>query len=116
MAVHAKSFSITTAADGSATFTATQFYGVIEAVAFRLGSLDTPDFTVTDGLSGGAVLAVAGLATDKRYHPRVVEQDGADGTDLTTVTRPAATGQLKIVIAGGGNKKTGAVIVLWEAD
>jgi len=116
MAVHAKSYSITTAADGSATFTATQFYGVIEAIAFRLGSLSTPDITVTDGLSGGAVLAVTGLAADTRYHPRVLEQDGVDGSNLTSVTRPAVTGQLKVVIAGGGDKKTGSVVVLWEAD
>jgi hypothetical protein len=114
MAMHSKAYSITTAADGSATLSITQFYGVIEAIAVRLGSLDTPDVTITDGLSAGSVLAVSGLATDKRYHPRVLAQDDSGANITDNYTRPAISGQLKIVIAGGGNKKTGSVIVVWE--
>jgi hypothetical protein len=105
---------ITTATDG--TFTAdVRVYGVIEAVAVRLGSLDTPDITVTDGLTGASVLAVTGVASDARYMPRVPVQDdtGAD-VDPAVLDKPSVTGVCRITVAGGGSKKSGAVVILYD--
>jgi hypothetical protein len=113
---HAHLVPIKTAADGTFT-TDVRMYGVIEAIAVRLGSLDTPDITVTDGLTGGAILAVTGVAADARYHPRVKVQTsvGADA-DPVVLDKPAVTGICRVAVAGGGNAKSGVVVVLFNDD
>ena len=104
--------NVTTAADGTASVD-TRIYGVIEAIAVRLGSLDTPDIAITDALSSASILAVSAVAADVRYMPRAAVCD-ATGTPIADAyDKPACTGTLRVAVTGGGNKKTGAVIVLF---
>jgi hypothetical protein len=113
---HAHTVPINTATNG--TFSVDlRMYGVVVAIAVRLGSLDTPDLTITDGMSGAPILAVAGIAADARYQPRVPMQTklGVD-IDPPVLDSPAVTGICRIAVAGGGSKRTGSVIVLFNDD
>lgn len=114
MATAGKVITINTdgAGDGSAEV---RLYGVIVGLGVRLGTLSTPDVTVTDGLTGAPVYADTGLATDVRVIPRVPVQD-EDGNDIAdTFDKPVITGLLQITVSGGGSNKTGEVVVVYEA-
>lgn len=105
---------ITTAADGSATVTDNRkIFGRLHAVQLVDGDFadgvdlvltcETPDFSIP-------LLTIANFNTDQIVYPRVLQALNTDGTALTTHEKPLIAGQIKAVIAQGGNAKTGAVI------
>lgn len=106
---------VTTAADGTAQVDV-RIYGVIEAIAFRLGSLVSPHFTITDQLSGGAILAVTDVLADVRYQPRVPVQDATGNAIANAYDKPSVTGTCRVAVTNGGNKKSGAVIILFDSE
>jgi hypothetical protein len=101
-----------TAADGTCS-EELRIYGVVEAIALRLGSLSTATIVVTDGLSGAPILTITSAAASARYQPRVKCQD-TGGADIDTMfDKPAVTGRINVTVTGGGNSKDGALIVLY---
>ena len=110
--------SLTTNAGGAATTTTTAKYlGKLYAVQLVDGDFDdgvdltltceTPDLSIP-------LLTIANFNTDQMQYPRVLQNLNTDGTALTTHTPPVVAGQIKAVIAQGGNAKTGAVICFIE--
>lgn len=115
----------TTASDGSLTVTSTvNVLGVVKAVEWVDGDLvDGVDFTLTcvrnDGGVDLPIMAVSDANNDKVYYPRHTVHDSAgaeltfDGTRKVT-DAPIVNGNLKLVIADGGNAKNGGVFVYVE--
>lgn len=69
---------------------------------------------LTTDASGNApspFLAKVNFNTDQMVYPRVACALNTDGTALTVYDMPLAAGDLKAVIAQGGNAKSGSVIV-----
>jgi hypothetical protein len=106
--------------DGAGAFSITVTApGLVRAVGVVIGTLETPDITITDALTGDGVLAVTGVASDTRYTPKVFAQDTA-GANLSTVgdatyESPAIIQSATIVVAGGGATKTGTLYLFLEA-
>ncbi len=110
--------SLTTNAGGAATTqTTAKYFGKLFAVQLVDGDLadgvditltcETPDFSIP-------LLTKADFNADSIYYPRVLENLNTDGTALTTHEKPLVAGQLKAVLAAGGDTKTGAVICFIE--
>jgi len=112
--VNIKNIPITTSASG-AFVGDVNVTGEIMAVAVDLGTLSTPDITLTDLLTGDTILAKTGLATDKLYEPRRLVQDASTGADIAvTYDRPVVMGKLHVVIAGAGDTLSGAIRVAYR--
>lgn len=115
----------TTAADGSLTVTATRsVLGVLYAVEWIDGTFDnnvTFTLSCTDSPSGAdqTLLAIsAGSAdNDEFFYPRdaIVSLAGASAVYTNDnkplrIIEPLVSGRLKLVVAAGGNAKTGGCI------
>lgn len=112
----------TTASDGSATAYSTySVMGEVCAVDYLPGTTDTgATVSVYDEPKGGfthtlLVKATAGTS-NLRFYPRDLVHKAEDGAALTGTAggdraEPIANGYIKVVIASGGNAKSGAVIV-----
>lgn len=114
MTAFSTTVAVTTAVDGSFTRELV-LTGLIHTVAVLVGGLVTPDITITDARTGDVILDVTGVLDDKRYQPRVPMQ-GSDGDDLfpTVYDAPAVTGRMLITVAGGGDRKIGAILLFGE--
>lgn len=123
-------FPITTAADGSATVgqsTTTAkpaIIGELCAVKYMPGTIDTgATVTITCVAGNGSAKplltkATAGTA-DLWFYPRDLMHAVADGAALTGAaggdrTEPLLDGQIKIVVAAGGNGGVGSVTIYYE--
>lgn len=71
--------------------------GVVRAVEVKVGTLTTPDITVTDGVYGTAIYSGTGIVAD-----------------LVADADVAVMGTLKVVVAGAGDTTKGTVNVLVE--
>lgn len=120
MTVRAISLSGTTAADGSLTVNGNEnITGWVECVQTVDGTLDDGvDLTLTaENLNlSFPILAKTDFNTDAVYYPRQLVNAVADGAALTGTaggdrTRPFINGTLRMVLAQGGNAKTGGVVV-----
>lgn len=124
MKVERYSVSVTTAADGSATAYSPTITGAISSIAYVADGTNpyaaTVDFAITIEATGQGLWTQADITASGTRAPRqpVHEQDGTDrffqGTssehtvcDLICV----ADDRIKIVLAQGGNAKTGRFIV-----
>jgi hypothetical protein len=113
--------ALTTAADGSATaYTALRLTGRILAVIYAKTDFDDGvDFTITLEGTGEAILTLTNQNASGKFYPRVPVQDetGADalyaagGTKLRDAV-VAVFDRVKVVVAQGGNVKTGAITVI----
>jgi hypothetical protein len=114
----------TTAADGSLTVTSESAYsGKLLAIQWAIGTFDAgvdPTFSVTGTDSGVDVplLTLTNANANALYHVRHVVH-GETGTALTGTsggdrTCPLVVGYLKMVVAQGGNAKTGGAILYLE--
>lgn len=92
--------------------------GKIVAVGLVIGSLSTPDVTLTDDLTGGAIFAKASIASSGIWQPKVVAVSVAAAALNTAgdvaYDSPACLRALRIVVAGGGDTKAGTLYVLVE--
>jgi hypothetical protein len=106
--------NFTTDGSGNATVESSDVYiGYLEALQLIDGDVaDLVDIVVTceQGDLSIPILTKADWNTDQMVYPRVLQALNTDGTALTTHTRHIVSGKLKIVIAQGGDTKTGAVI------
>lgn len=104
----------TTLADGTKTVTSDiKIYGRLYAVQFVDGDLaDGVDIVLTSEAPEISIplITKADFNTDSLYYPRALQHLNTDGTALTTHTMPLVAGNLKAVIAQGGDTKTGAVV------
>mgnify|MGYP000036959505 CR=1 FL=1 len=106
--------TLTTDASGNATVTAERVFGRVYAVQLVDGTFDDGvDLTLTcENLDLSIpILAKLNFNTDQMVYPRVACALNTDGTALTVYDMPLAAGDLKAVIAQGGNAKSGSVIV-----
>lgn len=104
---------LTTNAGGAATGTSRRVNGILYAVQLVDGDLvdgvdltltcETPDFPIP-------LLTKADFNTDSIFYPRVLQNLNTDGTALTSHCEPLVVGEIKAVLAQGGDTKTGAVI------
>jgi len=112
-----RTMSWTTNGSGAATVTGKSVPGgaLVEAVTYIPGDTATgATVTVTDEFAGASftiwVQATAGTSTIREF-PRTLEQLNTDGSDLATHTRPVIAGVPKVVIASGGDTKSGSLIL-----
>lgn len=115
----------TTAADGSLTVTAnTQARGLLKSVEWIDGDLaDGIDVVLScvrdDNAADITLLTLTDANTDAVYNPRYPAHDAAgaavtyDGTNEIYVEQ-FVNGYLKLVVADGGNAKSGGMIVYYE--
>lgn len=88
--------NVRTIADGTYTYER-PLRGVVRAVEVKVGTLTTPDITVTDGTYGTAIYSGSGIVAD-----------------LISAMNVAVMGTLKVVVAGAGDTTKGTVNVLVE--
>ena len=85
--------------------------GIIRKIFIDLGTLETPNITITDKDTGETILGVTGVAADTPYQVKILAK-GTNGSNLTgdhnIYTLPCAT-TVTITIASGGVTKTGEV-------
>ena len=116
--------SWTTDGSGNATAYGKTVTGEVCAIDYLPGDTATgATVSVYDEPSGGfthtlLVKATAGTA-NLRFYPRELVHKAEDGAALTGTaggdrTEPLAAGKIKVVIASGGDTKTGSVIVWYE--
>ena len=114
-----KTVNIRTAADGSYSWERL-FRGTIRAIEFQIGDLSTPDIDITDETYTLTLLSVNGVAASTVYYPSTF-LEAADGTTAALVgtamkgaTAAPVMGVLKVAITGGGDTKSGKVIILYD--
>lgn len=91
-----------------------RLYGRIVGLGIRLGTLSTPDFTISDYLTATTIYAAAGVAADKHVQPRLLVQDAAGADIADAYDEVVITGVLRIAVTGGGATKTGQVVIVYE--
>ncbi len=109
---------VTTAADGSATATSPNWaFGWLHRVSYIPGTLDTgADLTLTsEGPTSQSLLVKSNAGTSNvSFYPRAVGNQNTDGAAGTTFDEfILIDGKLKLVVAQGGDTKTGTVIVYY---
>jgi hypothetical protein len=115
-----KTVSIRTAADGSYTWSRS-FRGTIRAIEIQLGDLSTPDIAITDDTYSTNILTLTGISASAVHRPSAF-LEAADGTTAALVgtgmkgaTAISIMGVLKVAVTGGGDTKSGKVIILYDA-
>ena len=110
----------TTDASGDLTVYSNEAYsGEVYAVQTIDGTLDDGvDITVTSETADSLnipILTKANFNTDGIYYPRTVANQVSDGAASTVYdVKPLASGRIKMVLAQGGNAKSGGCIVYIE--
>lgn len=123
MAFQSARIPITTAADGSATVYSPAFVGLLHALIYLPGSSGIATgatVTVTEDATGIALWSKSSAGTTTlAVLPRGATQGIANAglvyasTDIVADRLPVIS-RVKVVIASGGNAKSGAIIVVWE--
>lgn len=87
------------------------FYGTLEAIRYtKTDYASTTDFTITDERTGETLWAQSNVNASAVKHPGVPVHTTASGGAITGAARPAVLhgARIKVVLAQGGNTKTGA--------
>ncbi len=113
---------LTTAADGTVTGYSGRISGKIHSLHYiKTDFADGVDFTVTADATGESIWAESNVNASAVRYPRAATHTQAGVASLyaaggTPVQDKVGLGndRVKVVIAQGGNAKTGAVIVLFE--
>lgn len=105
----------TTDASGDLTVTdPNHIIGLLYAVQLIDGSFDDGvDITITSEHGDLAMpnLVMANFNSDQMQYPRVLETLNTSGAALSTHCMPIVNGKPKMVIAQGGNAKTGGCVL-----
>lgn len=111
--------TLTTAADGSATGYTPNVTGRILGIRYvKTDFANGIDFTVTLDATGEAIMVGTDVNASASFYPRVGVTDAAgaaatlDGTRLARDCVHAVNDRVKIVVAQGGDTKTGAFHVI----
>lgn len=114
--------AITTEADGSATAYTPYCSGAVSSIRYAKGDFaDGADFTITADATGETIWSESDVNASKACYPRagvhstagVAALYAAGGTAVTDRIR-LSRDRVKIVIAQGGNAKTGTFHVVVE--
>ena len=115
--------TITTSSGGAATvYFGYKINGRVVAIKYAPGSsgLDTgADLTLTGESSGVEILVKANAGTSTVwYYPRVLVNKNTDGTAATDALTDiyVYTERIKLVVAQGGDTKTGSMTIYTEED
>lgn len=114
--------NVVTAADG--TFSQeVRVPGEILGVFLDIGTLSTPDLTITDKLSAKDILNVDAVAASTQYRPKALAQSVA-GVDLAAAAGPPVVanewepvvcyGIATVAVAGAGDTKSGTVYIAFR--
>lgn len=114
------SVEITTAADGSATAYSSRVSGSIHAIVYeKVDFADGVDFTVTAEKTGEQIWAESNVNAAASRYPRAATHTTAGAAALyaaggtAVLDKPAiANDRVKIVVAQGGNAKSGTIHLL----
>lgn len=109
--------TITTTAGGAATVYSAPLTGLLHALTYAPGTLDTgADLTITDEATGAALLTVSNAGTSGvTWMPRGATVDTSNAASLYAAggepveDRLPVVGRVKCVVAQGGNAKTGTL-------
>jgi hypothetical protein len=105
---------INVAADGTDLTTVRLGPCVLRMIRVELGTLSTPDITITEQPNNKTILGVSALATDKDYLPTILGA-GSNGADVAGAALPAPIlGRLQIAIAGAGVSTSGEITLFYE--
>lgn len=107
--------TVTTAADGTATAYSPRLSGKIHSIQYvKVDFADGVDFTVTAERTGEAILAKSDVNASASFYPRAATVTQAGAASLYAAGGTAvsdkvgvANDRVKIVIAQGGNAKSG---------
>lgn len=119
MAIRKFTVSLTTSSGGAATGYTPVFSGYIDAIQYvKTDFADGVDFTITVDGTGEAVLSLTDQNSATKLRPRAGTHSTAGAASLYASLGTAvndriavARDRVKVVIAQGGNTKTGTVIV-----
>jgi hypothetical protein len=114
MSIQVKSVPIVTDGSGDALNTVRAGGVILRQIRIELGTLTTPDITITEEPEGTSILALTGLNADKTVTPLVVGQDDAGEDIVGSAAALPVYSRIQIQTAGGGNAKTGRVVFLLE--
>ena len=114
MSLLTRSVPITTAADGTDLTTIRLGPCVIRMIRLELGTLDTPDITITEEDGGKMLLGVAAVAADADYYPTVLGQDNAGADVLGAAVPVPVLDRIEVATVGGGDTFTGRLIFFYE--
>lgn len=115
-AVNKVSVAVTTDASGDVTAFSEVVTGRLLSVSFTDTDLaDTADFTITTDRDAQALLTVSNIASSTTWHPRQATH-GKDGTASLYAAAgepvesdiPIFRDRIKVVVAQGGDTKTGS--------
>jgi len=99
---------VTTDADGAFTGYL-DLSGRIDKIFLDVGTLATTvDFTITDNETGETILSKSNVTADAVFYVRVLVQD-TNGANIANTYDISAVKTIKVVVAQGGNTKTGDV-------
>lgn len=111
--------SLTTDSNGDATGYTNRVTGRILGIVYaKTDFANGVDFTITLDTTGQAILTLTNQNSGAAFYPRVPVHDEAgagatlDGTRAMRDCVVAADDRVKIVVAQGGNTKTGTVSVI----
>jgi hypothetical protein len=105
----------TTIADGSATVYSPAITGRIVSISYvKTDFADGVDFTITAEATGQSLWTDTDINTAETVYPLAAGNLGASGaaSSLTEVPIILANDRVKIVIAAGGDTKTGAFLIV----
>jgi len=108
------SVTATTIADGSATAYLPVVTGRIHSLAYtKVDFADGVDFTITAEATGQSIWTDQNINASETVYPLAAGNLGATGaaSTLTEVPIVLANDRVKIVIAAGGNVKTGTFTI-----
>lgn len=118
MAQQVYSLALTTdgagAASGTVAITGALGGGLLHAVYVDIGTLSTPDITITDTQTGAAILTISAVAASGRYQPRSALHDATGSAIASAYGAAPVGGSVTVVIAGGGATLTGTVYLYVE--
>lgn len=106
---------VTTASNGSATAYTPRLSGELDSIHYvKTDFADGVDFTITDEATGESLWTDANINASEVVRPRAPAHDqtgtarlyAADGTAVSSKIALAST-RIKIVVAAGGDAKTG---------
>lgn len=111
------SVEITTAADGSATVYSPRVSGVVHSIVYEKNDFaDGVDFTVTAEKTGEGIWAESNVNAAASRYPRAATHTTAGAAALyaaggvAVLDKPAiANDRFKVVVAQGGNAKSGTL-------
>jgi hypothetical protein len=97
--------------------------GEVMAVGVLVGTLSTPDVTITDKDTGATLFAKAGIASDGKWQPREVAVTTAGVATADTAGPPITMANYvapfcmrhaHIVVAGAGDTRRGTIFIAYR--